>query len=231
MDWRHRALAIDSAARRRYRPTAPSADPDLDTVVNYFWNMALADALYCSLCAVEIALRNTIHTSLSRHFGASNWYDQTAILERHQQDELAGAKQRIARRQQSLTADRVVGELTFGFWVTLLSRTYDARFWRATHAATLRTAFPNVQKSRRQRGTIHQRYNEIRELRNRVSHHEPLFDDSRLKRRHEDVLWGIHWINPELRRVIERFDRFPDVHQNGRARLEAEIRSHVGLSP
>lgn len=213
----------------RYRSASPLNASELDMLTNYVWNMALADALYCSLGAVEIALRNTIHNSLSNHFGASNWYDQTGILDQFQIDDLAEAKRKIARKQRAVTSDRVVGELTFGFWVTILSRTYDARLWRVSNAATLRAAFPYVQKSRRQRATIHQRYNEIRELRNRVSHHEPLFDDARLLRRHQDILWGIHWINPSLRQLVERLDRFPHVYQHGRAEVEAALKLHLGI--
>lgn len=213
----------------RYRPNdASPANVDLETLVNYFWNLALAEALYCSLGAVEVALRNTIHTSLSAHFGTPIWYDQTGMLDEYQRREVGDAKVRIAKANP-VTPDRVVGALTFAFWVTILSSPYDARLWRAASGSTLRAAFPYVRKSDRPRFKIHRRYNEIRELRNRVSHHEPLFDDTRLQRRHQDILWGIHWINPKLRQVVERLDRFPDVYANGRARVEAELKAHLDM--
>ncbi len=211
----------------RYRPSSATTDPNFDTLVNYFWNIALADALYCSLNAVEIVLRNSIHLALSDRLGTPEWYDTLRMLEPYQQAELENAKRKIAASGSPVTPDRVVAGLTLGFWVTILSSPYDSRFWQAKNARTLRTAFPNVRSVDRQRSRIHRRYNEIRVLRNRVSHHEPLFDDPRLGRRHRDVMWAIHWINPTMRTIVERLDRFPTVYRSGRSLVEADLRLHL----
>jgi hypothetical protein len=214
----------------RYRPTGASSDRDLDTLVNYFWNMALAESLHCSLCSVEVALRNAIHNAVSQHFGTATWYDQRGLLDQHQFLEVNKAKDRIAANRRTVTPGRVVGQLPFGFWVTILSRNYHARLWRANNSATLRQAFPRVPASMRQRGTIQNRFNGIRELRNSVFHHEPIFDDERLATRHQEIYYAIHWINPELRKTTALFDRFPNVHSNGRSAIDAILRPHLGAS-
>jgi hypothetical protein len=218
---------ISSARLLRYR--SPMGD-DLETAVNYLWNMALAESLYCSLNAVEIALRNTIHDTLPAHFGVPIWYDRAGLLEPYQANEVAGMKKRIISYGNPVTPDRVVSELNFGFWVTILSRNYDSRFWQALRGTTLRKAFPRVPRRERQRVTIHAHYNAIRELRNPVFHHEPLFDDQVLRQRHGNVYRAIHWINPKLVDHIKPFDRFPDVYSHGRAQIETDLKQYLRIS-
>jgi len=217
---------ISPARFQRYQS---STEDDLETVVNYMWNMALAEALYCSLNAVEIALRNGPHDTLTAHFGTPAWYDQKGLLDLKQLDDVNAVKGRILRDGESVTPDRVVSELIFGFWVTILSRNYNARLWRGQNAAPLRHAFPRVPKSERQRVTIHAHYNAIRELRNRVFHHEPLFDNQLLRSRHGVIGRGIGWINPRLLVWVKEVDRFPHVYYHGRGEVEAKLKQHLGI--
>lgn len=97
---------------QRYQ--SPTGD-DLETAVNYFWNVALAESLFCAFNAVEIALRNGLHSSLTQHFGTPAWYDRTGLLDREQQDSIAFVKQRIQSYGDPVTPDRIVSELMFGF--------------------------------------------------------------------------------------------------------------------
>lgn len=216
--------SLSPARLQRY---ATSSTVDLDAVVNYFWNIAIADSLYCCLNLVEIALRNALHRTLTAHFGAPNWYDHQGLLEPEQARQVGVAKQQIRNLGRPVTPDRVVATLAFGFWVTILSRNYDARLWRANRAANLRYAFPRVPKSLRQRVAIHARYNDIRELRNSAYHHEPLFDDPRLLLRHADVHDAIRWINPELKQIADTFDRFPAVFTSGRSEVETKLKIEI----
>jgi hypothetical protein len=60
-----------------YRPIGGS---DLEMVVNYFHNLELSEALYPSLQAFEIALRNGIHSTLAIHFNYTFWFDTPGFL-------------------------------------------------------------------------------------------------------------------------------------------------------
>lgn len=73
--------SISTARLRRYR--SPTGD-DLETAVNYLWNIQLAESLYCSLGAVEVALRNALHETLTQRFGTPAWYNQKGLLEDNQ---------------------------------------------------------------------------------------------------------------------------------------------------
>jgi hypothetical protein len=219
--------SVSPARLQRYR--SPSGH-DLETVVNYLWNVALAESLYCSLGAVEIALRNALHRTLTHHFGVPTWYDRRGLLEQRQINEINAVKTRIESHGDPVTPDRIVSELTFGFWVVILSRNYAARLWQGHNAAPLKNAFLRIPRNSRQRQTIHQQYNAIRELRNRVFHHEPIYDDQFLLQRYGETKRGLHWLNPRMVYILEWYDRFREVHAQGRAKIEAKLKSELGTS-
>lgn len=210
----------------RYRQ--PAGASDVDMLINYYWNMALADALHSSLATVEILLRNTIHDTLSNFFGRADWYDGTGLLDENQIEDVAKVKKHIESRKRSTTPARVVSQLTFGFWVTILSGTYNDRFWRPNGGANLKTAFPNA-PSKKRRNDIQAKYYSANSLRNRAFHHEPLFDQQSLLDDYRRTYEGIEWIDPTMVPKTQLFDRFPDVHANGRAAVEAALRRHLAI--
>lgn len=57
--------------------------------------------------------------------------------------------------------------------------------------------------------------NDIRALRNRVFHHEPIWNLPTLPRRHMQLLEFIGWINPACRDMLGLIDRFTDTYSNG----------------
>jgi hypothetical protein len=221
------ARAVSQPRLERYRP--PTGGTDLEMVTRYFWNMALADALLCPIGTVEIMLRNTIHNALSSHFGMANWYDGHGFLEDRQIAQLEEAKGSIAARNKPVTPERVISALTFGFWVTLLSRNYHDRFWRANKSANLRAAFPNVPKQKRQRSDIQAKYYRVLQLRNLAFHHEPIFDRPTLLDDYRRAYDAIEWINPDMVAKTRLFDRFPDEYSDDGARIRAKLKAYLGI--
>lgn len=219
---------ISDPRLERYR--RPAGASDLDMLINYFWNMALADALHCSLSAAEVLLRNAIHRTLSAHFGQDDWYERDELLEENQREDRDKAKHHIQTRGRTLTPERVISQLTFGFWVTLLSARYNERFWRSDLAdpPNLRIAFPHS-PARSRRNDIQAKYYAANNLRNLAFHHEPIFDLRSLDDDYRRTYEGIAWIDPTMPAKIQLFDRFPDVHTSGRTVIEARLREHLGI--
>jgi hypothetical protein len=69
----------------------PPGGTDLDMIVNYFWDIDLAEAIVPCLHAAELALRNSIHDAFATHYGTDLWFYQPGVLEPGQLGELSRA--------------------------------------------------------------------------------------------------------------------------------------------
>lgn len=196
----------------------------------YLWDMTLSEALYPSLHSLEIGLRNTLHNTLTQDVNNSLWFDLPNILLPDEANRVYEAKQELTNVGKPLDPGRIVAELSFGFWTSLLNARYEQRLW----PRLLQSAFPAMPRTLRNRKNISRRLNEIRKLRNRVFHYESVSRIPSLTRKHADILEAISWINPELRSMVELIDRFPEVHRSGLAeavtRVETFVRSR-GFMP
>ncbi|PMS20054.1 hypothetical protein C0Z18_11590 [Trinickia dabaoshanensis] len=112
-----------------------------------------------------------MHRQLSAHFGRADWWDSWAGNRAHQGqfDRVQAAYSKLRRRREPATADKVVAELTFGFWATLLNVEFQHSL-----RSPLRKAFPHCPKPERQLRTISAHVNTLRDVRNRAFHHEPV---------------------------------------------------------
>ena len=139
-------------------------------------------------------MRNAIHHALSASYGRPGWYD-LITLSQHWQAEVASAKRKV----QQITPGppppppgKVLAELSFGFWIDLLSRPHHNTLWVGKR---MRTAFPNATL---QRKDVHRRFKSIQRLRNRISHHERI-----LTSRHKFHLGGGFLTLPEMIEPVE----------------------------
>lgn len=163
----------------------------------YERNTEVSEALYGVIQALEVTLRNAIHSTLSEHLGGPEWFE-TFSLEEPEHEAIEEAKKSVLDRPASLTPGRVVAELTFAFWGRLFSAPYDKTLW----VAHLRKIFP--MKLQNHRRLIHGRLVELKTLRNRIAHHERLMcGKRRLRQDYADILETIGWINPTIKSWVE----------------------------
>lgn len=184
------------------------------TLARYLLNMALCESLYSPLQLCEIALRNSIHRHISCQMMRDDWFDDVSFrLVPWARDEVEKAKAKIARLNKNVTADRVVAELNFGFWVSLFEDHYEK------HTNFLPSAFkgvfPHMPKSLHKRKERKADMEKIRALRNRVFHHERILHWKDLDEQHQLILNVISWISPELREMADALDRFRGVRSAG----------------
>lgn len=186
----------------------------------YRWNMALCAAIQPCLHYVEVALRNSLNSSFSARFASSPWYEASSrLLHPEEQQAVFRAKQELRRRGKSDTSDPLVAELSFGFWTRLLSRPYEGSLW----PSLLSAVFPHIPRRRRTRVEVARRFNRIRHLRNRVSHHEPIWHWGDLKQQHCDILEAIDWFEPELKRCLPPREGFEDVYRRTSVAYEMDL--------
>ncbi len=163
----------------------------------YERNTEVSEALYGVIQALEVTLRNAIHSILSEHLGGPEWFE-TFSLQESEREAIEEAKKSVLGRPAPLTPGRIVAELTFAFWGRLFSAPYDKTLW----VAHLRKIFPSkLQNSRR---LIRGRLVELKTLRNRIAHHERLMcGKRRLRQDYADILETIGWINPTIKSWVE----------------------------
>lgn len=150
----------------------------------YHWNTELSKALYPSLQMWEVALRNRLNSFLCWKF-KPNWpFDQERALRQLTNNERRKVEEAIFRQRQlrsikKVSVGAVVADLSIGFWVALLHSSYDVPFkWRFN----LPRIFP---REALVRPTASKMCDGLLILRNRVAHHEPIYDLPLEERRKE----------------------------------------------
>lgn len=183
----------------------------------YTWNTAVSGAFYGTLQGLEVALRNAMNRQLARRYGPA-WYDNEEIgLADGCLGRIADAKSRILRDGHTINPPRMVSTLPFGFWVSLLGpggyikasrkrANYEMKLWRPA----LRRTFSHRKTLTRR--NAHKPLNELRMLRNRIAHHEPIFGQ-RLRANHQRILQVTGWISPVTQVWIEYHSRIPTLLQ------------------
>jgi len=198
-DWVERALSAP-----RFTPYlvafAGNGAPAWDL---YQWNVEVSQAFYGPLHCLEITLRNALHDRLRVQYGHADWW-RKAPLNEHDSGKVAKAGEALRRKgTRRPSADDVVAELSFGFWVSLLSRRYDRYLW----VPALHRAFPHYTGSRE---VLRDNVQAMVLLRNRIMHHEPIHH-RHLDADHAKIHRLLGYLEPEIVAWLHAFDRVPDV--------------------
>jgi hypothetical protein len=199
-----------------------SAAPDV-TLARYLWNMALCEALYSPLQIAEIALRNALHRRLSEHFHTDRWYQRLGEFTPKQEEQVTTAIDTLTRMNKPDTPGRVVAELSFGFWTAFFNHTYARKPLGAKLVSATFAFAPKYERSLKRQDQL---WTTIRELRNRVFHHERILHWKDLKAQHADMLNVIGWIGPELKEMARALDRFTTTYDDGLDPWLAKIGHH-----
>jgi len=181
-------------------------------MARYLWNIAICESLYSPLQMCEVALRNAIHTAMTALFGQPAWYDAIDLVAWGYQ-QVGDAKTKIAKSGTAISPGRVVAELHFGFWTSLFEDHYErnTRFL----PKGIKKVFPGLPKSQHKRKDIKSRLERIRQLRNRVFHHERVIHWKDLSEQHGSIIQTIGWVSPELADMAHKLDRFLETYQRG----------------
>ncbi|WP_152363562.1 hypothetical protein [Microlunatus speluncae] len=175
--------------------------------LHYHWNAQLSAALWIDLGHTEVALRNALNERMQhRHLERGrpgHWLDDpTRELGkagvpggRHAQPylDIQRARERVQRRRERVTPDRIVSETLIGLWHQLVSRR-QMFLW-----PDLAAAFPGAPN--RRQDTIGELVTSIRDLGNRIVHRHQLLDLP-VAGRHEDLCTLARYLDPELEQWI-----------------------------
>lgn len=192
-------------------------------VGRYRWNVALCGALYPTIHYLEVTFRNRVHCALTNHFGTSAWYDVAPPwLHPRELAKIADTRRELQAQGVPLAPDHVVPRLHFGFWTSLLSSSYAQTLWQ--NRTVIRAVFPGLPNHLRHRHHVNQRLQQLRGLRNRVFHHEPIWNDGQLLQRYRELRQTIDWFEPEVSLLLPASDTFEEIHAKGPGLYELEVR-------
>jgi len=140
----------------------------------YHHNLKLSQRMFGVIGMFEVMLRNAIYNHYKNIYSDSEWIVGQAakdMLLEHEAGEIIRVKNDFIRKGV-YSPDKMVASFSFGFWTYFFTR----RNYKVG-GKTLLQIFPNRKKGLKQTDV----YNDltlIRELRNRIAHHEPICFDS-----------------------------------------------------
>ena len=164
--------AILSKARlNKYRTAC--AGNEQKALELYLLNVELSKDFYGLLGLFEIVLRNAINEHYKKCFNDENW-----IINQAKNEFFPKERKNVAIEYGKLTAvdaytpSNLMAALTFGVWTEMFS---SHCFGKGNQ--TLLKIFPNRPKGVNQK-SIHKELREIKILRNKIAHHEPVCFDN-----------------------------------------------------
>lgn len=162
----------------------------------YRWNSEVSAALMSPMAVCEVALRNGIIGAVEAVYGAK-WFVMGSAFERSLPNPATGysARRDLADARKAYTSSgKVIPELKFMFWVMMMTKRHDVRLWNPH----LRNVFPGLPPHftvPEARLLLHQQLDEIRVLRNRIAHHEPVFE-RHMTSEYRRILRVLEWLSP-----------------------------------
>lgn len=173
-----------------------------EIINNYLNNIEICRAFYPLLHFFEVCLRNAIDKSLTAYVNGQEWMD-ILPLDSKSKLKIINAKQTIQLHKHIVTHDRIVAELSLGFWTSFVSKKFSQYPFQGY---VLRYAFPNCPKFMRTAKNMQKRFENFRILRNRISHCERINHFKNLTILHAELLESIGWIEREVADLASRMD-------------------------
>ena len=170
-------------------------DGDFDAAVSlYRWNAAITASFWEPIGHLEVALRNTLaaqlaerHTQLGR---VGSWLDDPGReLSERARDDIAAARDRVRQKGKRASEGQTISELSFGFWRFLITKKLTG-LW-----PDLAGGFPEAPD--RQRETIEVPIARLHDFRNRLAHHQPVWN-RQPEDRYKDLLAIAGYIDSAL---------------------------------
>lgn len=183
----------------------------------YYANARVAQSFQPLLSFFEVILRNQLHYALAAHFNDVQWLinQKTGFMSDPSlthpvkktgkvmvndflKKEVERSERTLIGKKRNVTAGRVIAELNLGFWNSL---------YETHHYALLKGVPCKIFKSLPTgygRKEVNNAIQEIRTLRNRVGHNEPLcfsnkaYDMTYAKEMYGKINDFLSWINPDI---------------------------------
>lgn len=203
-------------SKARLRPYEKDhCDPEI-FLQKYQANVLISEAFFPTLHYLEVLLRNRLDQVLTRIFGNQWLLQPPSVLKLSEVDIQKIQKlQRnwFLRKKIPMHHDDMVAQMSFGFWCSFFHKRFDPILWHKK--GVLREVFPYLSPDLRKRSLLEAKIFAIKELRNRIAHHEPIWNQKNsLQDLHRLCYEIIESVSQEALALLVTIDRFPDVYQH-----------------
>lgn len=167
--------ALSTTRMRTYltASNAPSFE-DNKPLELYSWNAEISAAFLFPLHILEVVMRNAVSEALTTVYGA-NWPQSNGFMRTLPNNGRYNPRNDLTNNTSKHgVVSKIIPELKFVFWEKMFTSRFDGQIW-ATH---FNSAFPNANKQNTiaaNRAQIAYDLTNLRKLRNRIAHHEPIF--------------------------------------------------------
>ena len=192
------------------------------TIFPYLTIQQATALMYPSIHLVEVCLRNRIDCTLKTYFNKhvdkitdvdgrpDNWYDW-APFDDKTLDKITDAKGRARKELKDRIPQRgdIISRITFATWVSMFEQIVKDRSDRYCVREIAQMVFPNYQSPKLDFAV--NRLHFIKDIRNRLFHHEPTWTHDRVKNLrqahtrlltiHGQILGVVKWISPKIHSI------------------------------
>jgi len=204
---------LTSARLSSYKQQPTDADEVL--LNEYIYNVQLSEAFYPALSLLEITLRNRICNAIETLIKKDwliNELQTPQILGVKEHAKVVEAQKNIIQQGKKVTNDRLIAEMTFGFWIHLCTKAYKPKLWDKKGFFEL--VFPHyVQNSGlRQIAPIQNDLRDILRLRNRVFHHEIIINGKKNPKYYYQLILNLlHLMSNDMIDLLNNISRFDTI--------------------
>lgn len=212
---------------------------DIELIGAYLWNAHICSAFYPLLSATEVALRNAIDSALSSSDLGLFWWQKNKLhfksfrVEEPAKKlpfEVEAIRSNFSKATSQVKQDKkkrynvqkpipkhqeIIAKTEFSTWEFILSKEFmgPGLIW-PTHLGSVFKGEWNTTKTKELLSNARDLVKTVREFRNRVSHHEPIWkkygvttEDDAIEHLHEKidkVLQLLALVSPEKKRLLEK---------------------------
>ena len=170
-------------------------------ILRYNYNISLSKEMYPLLHFFEVVLRNSLHLSWQKVLNDQAWLlNKNGVLLKNEIELIDKVIHKLKNRGGHVSEGKIISNSNFELWGNFYNSVYQK-----THFASLKIQFPNATNKERSLAEIRKMVGEIRDLRNRVFHHEPIWKRNDLGLIIDNMKRMISWVDTTL--TLESFNK------------------------
>lgn len=167
----------------------------------YEQNLKNSKHYYILLAILEVSLRNSISHYFSKYIDV-NWVDND-FLNANSKKRIKEVTSRLTQKTDTLSNDKVLAELSFGFWTALFRKDYAP----VMRTKAIKHIFPNLPNKNEKfidRNYINKKLNHIRAFRNRIFHYEKIIHKDEFKNIDADIYEMLEFFDRDIKEFAQR---------------------------